>query len=63
MKVICDETNNTKEDMEKRQINITLVPETEKESEIVQKAKEPESKFYVDDDGSIGRNYYDEDDF
>lgn len=63
MKVICDETNNTKEDMEKRQINITLFPETARESEIIQKAKEPESKFYVDDDGSIGRNYYDEDDF
>ena len=40
MKVICDETNNTKEDMEKRQINITLFPETEFESEIIQKAKE-----------------------
>lgn len=40
MKVICDETNNTKEDMENRQINITLIPENRRESEIVQKAKE-----------------------
>lgn len=40
MKVICDEINNTKEDIEKKQINITLVPENERESEIIQKAKE-----------------------
>ena len=63
MKVICDETNNTKEDMEKRQVSITLVPENEREPEIVQKAKESEPKFYIDDDGELCRNYYDEDDY
>lgn len=63
MKVICDETNNTKEDMEKRQVNITFFTETEREFEIVQKAKESEPKFYVDDDGELCHNYYDEDDY
>lgn len=35
MKVICDETNNTKADLEKRQINITLIPETDEESKVI----------------------------